>query len=65
MVKNKNKKIKRSIACGLHEVAKIIGQQRAETDLFDILETLLKDPYDEVKYGAVQNIVSFLEVFDK
>lgn len=65
LVKSKIKQIKRSIACGLHEVAKIIGQDKTETELFDILEILLKDPNDEVKYGAVENIVSFLEVFDK
>jgi len=36
----------------------------AESDLLDVLENILKDTNDEVKYGAIENLASFMEIFD-
>lgn len=52
------------MACSLHEIAKIIGKELAESDLLDVLENILKDTNDEVKYGAIENLASFMEIFD-
>jgi serine/threonine-protein phosphatase 4 regulatory subunit 1 len=35
-------KIKRPLACALHEIAKIIGEEKAEKELIGILESFLK-----------------------
>ena len=35
--------IRRPLACSLHEIARIIGPDRAEKDLISILENILKD----------------------
>lgn len=44
LINSKNKRVKIPIACGLHEIAKIIGPEKAEKDLFEVYETILKDP---------------------
>lgn len=38
LINNKNKKIKKPIACAIHEIARMIGPEFAERDLFDIYE---------------------------
>jgi hypothetical protein len=38
LIKSKHKKVRKPIACALHEIAKIIGQEKAEKDLFHIYE---------------------------
>ena len=43
LINNKNKKIKRPIACAIHEIARMIGPESAERDLFDIYEQILND----------------------
>jgi len=58
-----NDKVRKPIACSLHEIAKIIGEERAEKDLVVVLERFLKDTNDEIKYGAIQNLAFFLKVF--
>jgi len=58
-----NDKVRKPIACSLHEIAKIIGEERAERDLVVVLERFLKDTNDEIKYGAIQNLAFFLKVF--
>lgn len=37
------KQIRRPLSCSLHEIARIIGPDRAEKDLINILEGILKD----------------------
>ena len=45
------------MAASLHEVANIIGPQRAEQDLFPVLETIfVKEPNDNVLMGCVKNL---------
>ena len=36
-------KVKKPIACAMHEIAKIIGAEKAEKELFNVLEAFLKD----------------------
>jgi serine/threonine-protein phosphatase 4 regulatory subunit 1 len=57
-------KIRKPLACSLHEIARIIGPERSEKDLIGILENILKDQDDEVKYGAIKNLSNFLTVFE-
>ncbi|EGR27934.1 protein phosphatase 4 regulatory subunit 1, putative [Ichthyophthirius multifiliis] len=64
LLKSTNKKVKKPIACSLHIIANIIGQEKAENDLFSVLDQILKDPNDEVKYGAIQHLAEFMHVFD-
>lgn len=64
LVKNKNKSVRKPIACSLHEIAEIIGQEKAEKDLFEVYDQVLKDSTDEVKFGAIKNWAKFLQVFD-
>jgi len=56
-------KIRKPLACALHEIAKIIGEEQTEKDLLSALESFLKDPNDEIKYGALQSLALFLQVF--
>ncbi|KRX07644.1 Armadillo-type fold [Pseudocohnilembus persalinus] len=65
LIKHRNKNVKKPIACSLHEVAKIIKQKRAEDDLFEVYEKVLKDQSDEVRFGAIKNLSNFLEIFDQ
>ena len=44
LITSKNKRVKLPIACGLHAIAKIIGPEKAEKDLFEVYEHILKDP---------------------
>jgi serine/threonine-protein phosphatase 4 regulatory subunit 1 len=42
LLKN-GEKIKKPLACSLHEIAKIIGEEKAEKELLSVLESFLKD----------------------
>ncbi|KAL4508405.1 hypothetical protein ABPG72_003709 [Tetrahymena utriculariae] len=64
LLKSNIKKVKKPIACSLHEIALILGQEKAEKDLFNVLDQILKDPNDEVKYGAISHLAQFMKVFD-
>lgn len=48
----------------MHEIAKTLGEEKAEKDLFNILDSILKDPNDEVKYGAISHLAEFMKIFD-
>ena len=56
-------KIKRPLACSLHEIAKIVGEEKAEKELISVLEMFLKEKDDDLKFGAIQNLALFLKVF--
>ena len=32
--------------------------------MFSVLESMLKDQYDGVKYGVISHLAEFLEIFD-
>lgn len=52
-------RVRRTVACSLHEVAKILGDDAADADLSPIFEETLKDT-DEVRFGAVSNLAAFV-----
>mmetsp|Transcript_15407 Transcript_15407/g.64980 ORF Transcript_15407/g.64980 Transcript_15407/m.64980 type:complete len:657 (-) Transcript_15407:80-2050(-) len=52
-------RVRRTVACSLHEVAKILGGDAADADLSPIFEETLKDT-DEVRFGAVSNLAAFV-----
>lgn len=39
-----NDRVRKPLACSLHEIAKIIGEEKTEKDLLSVLELFLKDP---------------------
>jgi hypothetical protein len=52
-------KVRRSLAHSLHEIARIIGPDRAERDLIQIFALYLMD-LDEVKQGVLEHMADFL-----
>lgn len=56
--------MKKPLCCSLHEICKIIGPEKAERDLFHIIETILKEKSDSLRYGVISHLAEFLEVFD-
>jgi hypothetical protein len=56
-------KVRRSLAYSLHEIARIIGPERAERDLIQIFALYLMD-LDEVKQGVLEYIPILTEVWD-
>lgn len=63
LVKDSQWKVRRSLSCSLHEVAKILGSSQTEGNLLSVLDFFLKD-IDEVKSGVIANFSSFLQVLD-
>lgn len=43
LLKIQDKKIKKTLASSLHEIAKIIGQKNTKQQLFNVLDSFLKD----------------------
>eukprot|EP00818_Percolomonas_sp_WS_P007090 CAMPEP_0117445108 /NCGR_PEP_ID=MMETSP0759-20121206/5614_1 /TAXON_ID=63605 /ORGANISM="Percolomonas cosmopolitus, Strain WS" /LENGTH=646 /DNA_ID=CAMNT_0005237251 /DNA_START=2048 /DNA_END=3988 /DNA_ORIENTATION=- len=54
-------KVRRSLACSLHDVANIVGTEITERTLLSAFEKFLED-LDEVKMGVVSNLASFMQV---
>jgi serine/threonine-protein phosphatase 4 regulatory subunit 1 len=65
LLKNTDKRIKKPLACSLHELASILGPQRSEKELLSVLDLILKDPNDEIKFGMIQNLWKFIRVFEQ
>lgn len=73
LLKVPDKKIKKTLASSLHEVAKIIGEQNTKNYLFNILDSFLKDnstprppnPDDEIKLGAIQHLSEIIQILDE
>src|SRR3989338_1470441 len=61
LVKDVQWKVRRSLACSLHEVAQVLGTEITESTLTPAFELFLRD-LDEVKVGVVENIAKFLAV---
>mmetsp|Transcript_6405 Transcript_6405/g.9323 ORF Transcript_6405/g.9323 Transcript_6405/m.9323 type:complete len:371 (+) Transcript_6405:395-1507(+) len=57
-------KVRRSLACSLHEIAQIVGPETTESILCEPFEAFLQD-LDEVKFGIVSNIAKFLSVLNE
>jgi serine/threonine-protein phosphatase 4 regulatory subunit 1 len=67
-----DKKIKKTLANSLHEVARIIGEQNTRNYLFNILDSFLKDSSkfacyvdDEIKLGAIQHLSEIIQILDE
>jgi len=56
-----NWRVRRTLACSLHEISKIIGRDNTEKDLLPVLEKILEDT-DEVKIGVVQHLAEICAV---
>ena len=52
---------KKTIACSVHELARILGQQITECDLVDIVDRFLKESNADVKNSVLKNLHIFLE----
>lgn len=58
-------RIRKTLACSIHELAKILGQEYTEADLLPVLEKFLKEKSDkqnEIKLAALKNLHIFLNV---
>lgn len=58
-------RIKKTLACSIHELAKILGPKYTELDLLPVLERFLKDKGDKVndiRLCALKNLHVFLQV---
>lgn len=61
LVKDVQWKVRRSLGCSLHEVAKIVGTEITEKTLTQAFELFLKD-LDEVKIGMIGSLAKFVGV---
>jgi len=52
---------KKTIACSVHELARILGQKITESDLVEIVDRFLKDNNSDVKNSVLKNLHIFLE----
>ena len=50
------------LAYSLHDIARILGQQRTCSDLLVVLDEYTTKDLDEVKLGVLTHLVEFLEV---
>jgi len=53
-------RIKKTLACSIHELARILGPEITELDLVPIMERFLKDNQNDIKVGALRNLHVFL-----
>lgn len=72
LLKSADKKIKKTLANSLHEVAKIIGEQHTRNYLFNVLDSFLKETSkifrnldDEIKLGAIQHLSEIIQILDE
>lgn len=63
-MKSKDRRVRRPLACCLHEIALIIGSQKAAKDLLPVFDTIFKDPVEEIRHGAIKNLWQFIKIFD-
>jgi serine/threonine-protein phosphatase 4 regulatory subunit 1 len=60
LVKDVQWKVRRSLACSLHEISRIVGREVSERVLCPAFELFLRD-LDEVKIGVISNVAIFLQ----
>lgn len=54
-------KVRRTVACSIHELAEILGEELTAKDLVPIYTGLIKD-LDEVRIGALKHLADFVKV---
>lgn len=52
---------KKTIACSVHELARILGLTITEEDLIDVVDRFLKDNSPDVRNSVLKNLHIFLE----
>lgn len=52
---------KKTIACSVHELARILGQAITEADLVEVVDRFLKDNNADVRNSVLKNLHIFLE----
>lgn len=52
---------KKTIACSVHELARILGKEITEADLVETVDRFLKDNNPEVRNSILKNLHIFLE----
>ena len=55
-------KIRRVLAYSLHDIARILGQERTCSDLLSVLDEYTTKDVDDVKLGVLTHLVELLEV---
>ena len=56
-----NWRVRRTLGCSLHEIAKIIGREHTERDILPTVEKLLEDT-DDVKIGVIEHLSDILAI---
>lgn len=62
LTKINDPRIKKTLSCSIHELAKILGPKYTELDLLPCLERFLKDKATDIKMAALKNMHVFLKV---
>lgn len=63
LTKINDARIRKTLACSIHELAKILGQEYTENDLLPVLERFLKEKTDkqqDIRLCALKNLHIFL-----
>eukprot|EP01017_Pseudomicrothorax_dubius_P051347 TRINITY_DN9868_c0_g1_i4.p1 TRINITY_DN9868_c0_g1~~TRINITY_DN9868_c0_g1_i4.p1 ORF type:complete len:460 (-),score=60.10 TRINITY_DN9868_c0_g1_i4:487-1866(-) len=63
LAKSPDRKVRKPIACSLHEVARILGPERTEKELYPLLMKFLDDESEEIRYGVVAHVADFMLQF--
>ena len=51
---------KKTLACSIHEIARILGPEITDSELIDVFDRFLKDKETDVRIGAIKNLHVFL-----
>ena len=62
LVKASEARTKKTLACSLHEIARIVGRRITETELVPVMKTYLRDGLKEVRVSVLRNIHVLLGV---
>ena len=62
LVKASEARTKRTLACSLHEIARIVGRRITETELVPVMKMYLRDGLKEVRVSALRNVHVLLGV---
>ncbi|KAM3130189.1 hypothetical protein pb186bvf_017689 [Paramecium bursaria] len=59
-----SEKIRRPLAYGFHEVAKVLGPAITKESLIHVLEALISDKSQDIRNGIILNLDKFIRIFD-
>lgn len=52
---------KKTLACSIHELARILGPEITDSELIEVFDKFLNDSASDVRIGAIKNLHVFLE----